>query len=815
MEINPKVIDAAVAGLLHDIGKLEQRARVDPWNPAPGLEGEGQPVHATWSLYFAQNYVYDKFRPAALAGAYHHAPDKSPASDKELSWIISLADKLSAGERADQLEGEGQPPVQMVSIFDRISKDNQEKSDGWHYLPLKPLSLNEGVIFPGERLSKDEAGLAYDGLNEIVRSAARQPIDKGLVYLENLQGAMQQATWSVPSAYYHSIPDVSLYDHSRMTAALAVCLLDFDKQEIMGMLAAVRRDFINQSQDGDDSLMGKSVALLVGGDISGVQDFIYTISSKGAARTLRGRSFYLQMLTEAALRFVLQELGLPYSNVIYSGGGHFFLLAPVSASAKLDAIRAQISRTLLEFHGTSLYLAIGSAVVPVDGFRIGRFPDYWNEMHQDLTYAKGRRYTELGDQFYELIFKPPEIGGNPENTCSVCGEDSRPVNTWDIEREEQNQICTLCKSFMDELGQKLPEAKYVALGFQEPDLKGAQTASSVLSALGMKFQFVPDGASSVHLPGVDRVTLWAVDDPKDDQWPEIESKPAAHMIRYTVNHTPDKSFDQLQEEVAGGFKRLGVLRMDVDDLGKIFQHGLGKYATLARLSTLSFQISLFFEGWIKYLCEQNPYRVLIYPVYAGGDDIFLIGPWDRMPALVQLIRDDFTAYTAGNPALHLSAGLTFITGKYPVYQAAEDAAEALEEAKSRDGKNAFCFIGQVWDWDTFNQVSSKQVTIRRLVAGGKLDLQGLEGPQAIIQSLRQLAEDEARRFRSQKTRPVWGPWMWQGAYTLTRMAERYKSTQSELAQAILSIRDELDANNYQEINQWGFAARWTQLEIRK
>ena len=132
MEINPKVIDAAVAGLLHDIGKLEQRARVDPWNPAPGLEGEGQPVHATWSLYFAQNYVYDKFRPAALAGAYHHAPDKSPAGDKELSWIVSLADKLSAGERADRLEGEGQPPVQMVTIFDRISKDNQEKSDGWH-----------------------------------------------------------------------------------------------------------------------------------------------------------------------------------------------------------------------------------------------------------------------------------------------------------------------------------------------------------------------------------------------------------------------------------------------------------------------------------------------------------------------------------------------------------------------------------------------------------------------------------------------------------------------------------------------------------
>ena len=32
---------------------------------------------------------------------------------------------------------------------------------------------------------------------------------------------MQTYTWCIPSAYYQSVPDVSLYDHSRMTAALA------------------------------------------------------------------------------------------------------------------------------------------------------------------------------------------------------------------------------------------------------------------------------------------------------------------------------------------------------------------------------------------------------------------------------------------------------------------------------------------------------------------------------------------------------------------------------------------------------------------
>jgi len=48
--------------------------------------------------------------------------------------------------------------------------------------------------------------------------------------------------------------------------------------------------------------------------------------------------------------------------------------------------------------------------------------------------------------------------------------------------------------------------------------------------------------------------------------------------------------------------------------------------------------------------------------------------------------------------------------------------------------------------------------------------------------------------------------MWKGAYLLTRMAERYKETNKDLHKEILAIRDDLDANNYSEIPQWGAAA---------
>jgi CRISPR-associated protein Csm1 len=817
-----KIINAAIAGLLHDVGKVEQRARDDPWNPAPGIEREGQPVHATWSTYFIQNHVPKEYRGAALAGAYHHAPERSPAEDKSLSVLIALADKLSAGERADPEDQAKRPPKQMVTIFDRIHLEEKGQQNGKHFLPLQALRLSEQAIFPGDEVSEASEVQAYEDLCEDLRKTAEQPIEDGQTYLENLLGGLQATTWCVPSAYYHSEPDVSLYDHSRMTAALAVCLAERDSGEVKTLLSAVQNDFLKKATADDKNWLDQPVALLVGGDISGVQDFIYTISSKGAAKTLRGRSFYLQLLTEAVLRYVLRELGLPYSNVIYSGGGHFYLLAPVSAEGKFPAIKREITRKLLEHHSTSLYLAVGSTQVPASGFRVGKFPFYWGEMHRALALAKQQRYTELGEQLYERIFQPPEWGGNPQDTCSVCGEDYRKVRDWDEEHEEQAKICTLCESFAYDLGKPLPSAEFVALGFSEPVDTYHQTALDALAAFGVQVQFLESVRDAVTLPDVERVTLWALGDPKEDRWPDCDQVPAARTLRYTVNRIPPMTFDELQIKVAAGFKRLGVLRMDVDNLGDVFKNGLDRpnteqsLATLARLSTLSFQMSLFFEGWVKHICETGEYQGKIYAVYAGGDDIFLIGPWDIIPDLACTIVKDFSVYTGRNPALHLSGGMTFIRGKYPVYQAASDAFDALEQAKSLPGKNAFSYLGQAWPWSTFDSVTDKHNRLLNIISKKDTDEEALEGPQAIIQILRQLAADEADERKRVKDRAVWGPWMWQGAYSLKRMVERCeKKKQSDLAQAIESIRDDLDKNAYSDINQWGTAARWTQLETRK
>ncbi len=807
--MDEKVLMAALAGLLHDVGKVEQRAKDDPWNPPEDVRDSGQPVHAAWSLRVA-GLVPQKYKAAALTGGYHHQPERSPAQDQFLSKLVALADKLSAGERSD-LPAEvktKKPPQQLVSIFDRINRSAEKDKPvtiAEHYLPMAPLSLDAvGRYLASDKKPEANVRDQYEDLRQALESAVKQDFQDGETYLEHVLAEMQRLTWCVPSAFYHSIADVSLYDHSRMTAALAVCLAEKPEAEIESLLKAVREAFSDEKKSMPDT----PVAMLVGGDISGVQDFIYTIASKGAAKTLRGRSFYLQLLTEAALRFVLARLGLPYTNVIYSGGGNFFLLAPVSAAEQLPTIRADLSKILLKHHGTALYLALGSAEVPASGFRPGKLRHHWDEMHSAINKAKQQRYSELDEEMFAQVFALPKTGGNPAGTCSVCGDDQRKTESL-AEEEAQKRICRLCDSFDKEMGKKLPTAGFVALGWIDPEPRAIGTAADALAELGMIFQFLENAAGKGQV-SAKRATLWALDDPLDGKYPQLNI-PAAHVLRFTANQVPRNTLDELQGKVEGGFQKLGVIRMDVDNVGEMFKNGLGDLTTLSRVAALSFQLSLFFEGWIKRICERNGRKEAIYTVYTGGDDVFLIGPWDVMPALAQEIAGEFGQYTASHPKITISAGMSFIGGKYPIYQAAEDAHEALEVAKKLPGKDAFHFLGKDWKWAAFGKLTGKQARLEKIV--GKGEHAGLDGPQAIIQTLRQLAED-AELHSKGKSRHVWGRWIWLGTYQLTRMVERAKG-KVELAAQIEAVKADLQATNYMDIDQWGTAARWTQLKTRE
>ena len=803
---------AALAGLLHDIGKFWQRAGTDPRGPGYesfGPEDYGQHgAHATWSAAFIERHVPPSLRDVGYAALYHHKPQD------HLSKIVALADRLASGERADETDKQ---PRNLLSVFCQIGEDDRSRPDS-AYFPLRSLALDAATIFPSEQIEDDAA--AYSGLWEQFErdAAALQTQDDAESYLESMYHLLYRYAWCVPAAFYRSTPDISLYDHSRVTAAVAACLVDFDETTLDELLAHPKDD------------TATPLAYLVKGDISGVQRFIYTITAKGAAKGLRGRSLYLQLLNEAIARFVLREMGLPITNLIYVGGGHFYLIVPPSEMARLDDVQGTLGRLLLEHHEGALYLALGSARLCAADFQANAFSAKWREAGQTVGQAKRRRFADIPG-----VFDPRGHGGNEEMECQVCHAERE-----DIEQDEEGvRKCALCRS-LEDLGGALGRSQYLALGQVEPAGQKPGGWESLLAGLGMKAALLDDQFEGRmrDWAGVGRATVLGLRDFPAAQLVNQVARalgcPVAAGVRYTVKVTPRRgkyevaTFEDMQE-ASRGLKRLGVLRMDVDDLGHLFSHGFrgkdrGKernLATLARVASLSSMMALFFEGWVGELCarvnRENGDRGVdvLYTIYSGGDDLFIVGAWDVLPGLANEIRSDLERFASGNSAVHVSGGITLHGGKYPLYLAAEDAAGALGRAKDLPGKNALTFLDQPLKWDEWADVLNIQDELVSLVGGSAVGRSLLHVLQQMSLQYRDMRDELIRqgktRARNGKEQTVWGPYMWHSAYLLTRLAERSKG---DAARRVRELRDYLSAEDFRAIETVGLAARWAEALTR-
>ena len=680
---------------------------------------------------------------------------------------ITLADQMAAGGIA--ASGKQR---QIRSIFDRLGSDRKSGPD--HWLPLKAMSQGRDSIFPGKQSAdpmKDAAPL-----KEKLRQVASEADTGSETGLESLLFALEKYGWSLPS----DAEDVSLYDRARMRAAIAVCLKEIDP--------------LPEYWENEKAPAG----VLIGGEISGIQKFIYTITDNEAAKSLRGRSFFIQALTESILRYVLSELGIPYTAVIYSGGGNFYLLAPCSAGEKLPDIRRQVTEKLLRHFGTDLYLTLGSAEIAFGDFKQGCFGEPWSRMHQDIGIRKIRRYTELGDDIHKLIFTPEAHGGNREKVCDLCGMERENTH-----KDENVRICEACRSFSGDFGQNLPKASFVRFHIGEPEVREAGNIDDALAEFGIGIDFLDEKGNVI---GGDspfrgkRSFLWSIDGiefPKTEEQCSVRS----HFISHKQ---PDMLFDEMQKSAETGIPRIGVLRMDVDNMGMLFQKGFEETLSVVHLAALSQQLSLFFEGYVQELCaayQDKEGRNEIYIVYTGGDDVFLLGNWIVITEAAEQINREFHAYTGENPALTISGGMTFIHGKYPLRQAALDAGEEEERAKDYHNgeKNAFAFLGEAFSWTDFAGLRDKKELLKRIIDA--------DGPKSILQTLQRLDEQKQEAGNRE-----YGRWLWMGDYQFARMKRQYEKQQ--FADDLNHLHSRVQENYYQNIHLWGKAARWAQLELR-
>lgn len=713
------LLDVVKGALLHDIGKFIQRGCHDGqsmthqehcyhWLSQQGLPGN-------ICEFAARYHAVDKNNPK------HDRTDAFYLQANEL-LIVCEADSLSSGERfvKDKSKSRWCGNTPLMSPFSRLSANHSGNQAAYHNCwQFQVLGTAENLSFP---VNYEEALNSYrvDNYSSLFRAFEEEFHQLSPRFNENaLLMLLEKYTSAIPSETQveegkpENHPDVSLFDHLKTTGAIAACLYQYLSETYSERFREeyLKEEILNRLEPR---------YLLVGGDFSGVQKFIYTISSKGALKTLRARSFFLELLTEHVVSSLLKEMGLTRANLVFSGGGRFYLLAPntISVRKALGDIETRVNSYLYNSFDGRLFLALdkvefcGQALMvntedkkikeiikncrsqnhphcslcresmeqqkrPVDMGQI------WGLLRRRLTEKKNRKFAHIIADNPEVFWSVREPG---EETCAVCHSETGTLSVLRLaaDGDEPVRVCKLCKQLY-ELGDELPGAKYIAVSDEKP----AQLPYICVEDFYYIICFGQEDLKDLNPVRVLVLNSWSVDDYLHPE--SVQMLTGSYAAKKGRSY---KSFDELARDAVGG-NRIGILRMDVDNLGTLFTRGQPyKARTFSRLSALSRNLTRFFKYHINQICRGNlpagdPFKLVpgdsgrnVTIVYAGGDDLFLVGSWDDVTEVAFDIERCFKDFTGRNPDVTISGGITVQGPKYPLYRLAEMAGEAEEQAKA-------------------------------------------------------------------------------------------------------------------------------------
>ena len=601
------------------------------------------------------------------------------SEETSVNKSVSKALKL-VGIDSDQIQINCQP---LESIFSAIVPDDEssinEKQIGWQELDVQQ------IVYPAEQADK------------VLLNISEPPGGWDRFYGNaNLALALIEKYGTFLSIS-PQVPHISFYDAVKSAAAIQDCL-ECGKTD---------KPF-----------------LLVSGDFSGIQDAIYTIASSGALKTLRARSFMLELLTEHIIYEIQQAIGYGRYSLIFSGGGGFSLLVPnIEENQKaINNFAKVINSWILEQFSLQLFLALHCEPVNADAIEGNQFKDTYELMADKLDKQKQRKFWDNSDDNsnFKSLFSPkmPKQLAN-QDACQITHRDDFP--DCEMAPEDLPGIGRVSKLAyrLWKLGDRLTEFKcIVRLHSLEDDLEDGTLIFPTHGGQYAEYKVIN------HLPQVNNYdALWLVNSwdlttyknnktfsflfgnyvrsvaelPQAAHLLEIEEYQKAHSKEMDNPRGTTASFSGLAK-AAQGSDFIGCLRMDVDDFGDLFSGELTG-SGIAAISNLSRSMNLFFKGYLNQICglelgdlgkKNHPLNITgecksngrdVSIVYAGGDDLFIVGAWDDIAELAFDINACFDAFSCYNPDIHLSGGVTLHKPKFPLYQMARMAKQAEEAAK--------------------------------------------------------------------------------------------------------------------------------------
>ncbi|WP_303247198.1 type III-A CRISPR-associated protein Cas10/Csm1 [uncultured Methanobrevibacter sp.] len=696
------------SALFHDIGKFYQRAD-NYQNPGYdskyanldtddyGLTG----AHSKWSGDFVNPILGSDVEDLVL---HHHAPHK--AKDKELCKIIQKADHDSSKERIKNDEKNQPSKIPLLSIFSEITLDGIENED--YAVSLTKLNLSNSM-YPS-KWSKYNLSSAYSSLwNDFVDEFK---LIKNVNDFETVLALLRKYLSCMPSAVYVNKNDISLYDHSKTTVAMANCRYLFNKEK-----------------------NGSNIYRVINGDISGIQNFIYKISSpqeaqSGMSKRLRGRSFYITLLCESISNKIINELTLDESNILFCGGGRFIIIAPNTRKTMevIAKLKHEINKFFIDNFNADLYLSLVSKDIGEKDLK--DFGEVISDLNSYLNDDKKHKFVDN----LEDVFKIEDKANY--DICAVCGNKLTNHDTF----------CEDCLNH-EELGRAIANAEYMIRYNSDFELG---ESNLFIDFLNVGYIFKNNKKDVIDLlnenPDI-KFTLYKINDTDFlDICKDVSNENVSYSFKFIANNVPNIDGEPLYFEhlakISKGANKLGILKMDVDNLGRIFSQGFNDIGggSISRISSLSASLDMFFSGMINEIIKNyeiyvdiaenemdkfdeiklnfdNGEKVVyklkkdqttdlkgvstIYINYSGGDDLLVLGPYDDIIAFAEEFENKFKEWTCNNESINISGGIILTGSKFPIGKGAKLADDELEKSKNC-GKNRITIFDEVLKWKTNN-----------------------------------------------------------------------------------------------------------------
>lgn len=797
-------------------------------------------------------------------------------------WVKDEIDALIPYlEKAELLLLNGKPaqfdpqkPIPLECIFSYLIIRNSKDKEAIKNYPFSPLSLERKNIFPSNAVGNFDK-LCQDFLRDFERLPGGSGNSK--VYTETLYYLLKKYTWCIPVS--NDFRYIQLFEFLKVRAAIALSLFRFEQTASVNDLPL----------------------LLYCVDQSGIQDFLYNISSNKANKSLKGRSFYLQLLMESIIQKLTNNsvINAGMLNVLYASGGKMYFILPniLKIQEQLNVIEEEVLEQLYEVHKLELYLATGKVQFGwknsrliyedengelVTGKGIGNL---WQVLSIKTRKKSNKTFRSLLGKKFDTFFMPNGEDGFDDSTgnkkaCAVTGEtisisdensrndrEQYDMSWYPQKKDEENQELgesvwvTADVKRQSTLGYNLQQINYFKTFYKEKEFSEGHL-KRLFDPLNLSIHHGMAGENQIKseyeqekelkylntLPSFNYAIVKKINGPKDFLPSDVHNIQEGYQSAYGFSFyggnrqaiNPEilekkrnvrkavKDFTQLaglqsEEDKHTGFHRLGVLRMDVDNLGTIFREGLKNMQSFPAYATLSSQLDLFFSGYLNTIREKSKeIKNYLNIIYSGGDDIFAVGRWDIVIQFAEQVRAEFKAFVNDREAISISAGIVLVRPKFPIAKAANLAAEAEDIAKDfvRDkkqeepDKNALCLFDVPISWDEeFEKVKILKKKLFQFYKEGYIS-SGFIQRMMVFQTMKDLHLKDYNKNKKPEL-----SFLWTSAYFISRYQGKFKKL-SKTAEINLFLEEVKEAfftglkNNGRYYDLMAVAARWAELEIR-